>query len=110
MSAKPISDALIERLQCRSETHSLRLRLLELRAIKGQGPPGPPGPPGPKGDKPAHSWEDTALRFENPDGTWGELVELRGPRGFMAGGAGGSTTIVNNVMNGGTGNATSAAS
>jgi hypothetical protein len=42
---------------------------------------GPAGPQGPKGDKPAHQWSDTSLRFENPDGSWGSYVDLRGPTG-----------------------------
>jgi hypothetical protein len=41
--------------------------------------PGPEGPPGPKGDKPDHKWDGTKLRFEKPDGEWGEEVDLRGP-------------------------------
>lgn len=36
---------------------------------------------GPNGDKPDHEWIGTGLRFEKPDGEWGELVDLRGPRG-----------------------------
>jgi hypothetical protein len=31
-----------------------------------------------KGDKPAHQWIGTALQIENPDGTWGEAVDLSG--------------------------------
>ena len=46
-----------------------------------QGPQGPAGSQGPKGDKPAHQWSDTSLRFENPDGSWGSYVDLRGPTG-----------------------------
>lgn len=60
------------------------------RGARGeQGPAGPAGPQGPKGDKPAHEWKGTALRFENPDGTWGEAVDLRGPKGSR-GASGGS--------------------
>jgi len=44
-------------------------------------PVGLQGPPGPKGDKPAHQWNNTRLRFENPDGSWGSYVDLRGPEG-----------------------------
>lgn len=60
--------------------------------LKAKGEPGPPGPQGPKGDKPAHEWKGTALRFENPDGTWGDAVDLRGPKGSRgaSGGGGGS--------------------
>ncbi len=48
------------------------------------GPPGPPGlegPPGPVGPIPKHevSSDKSKIRFENPDGTWGEWVEA--PKG-----------------------------
>ena len=57
-----------------------------LGTIKGpQGDQGPQGEPGPKGDKPAHQWSGTSLRFENPDGTWGSLVNLKGQDGLGAG-------------------------
>jgi len=46
-----------------------------------KGDPGPRGPQGPKGDKPDHEWNGTQLRFEKPDGGWGEYVDLRGPKG-----------------------------
>lgn len=52
--------------------------------IGPQGPKGDRGEPGPKGEKgdaPAHEWSGTKLRFENPDGSWGDFVELRGPAG-----------------------------
>ena len=39
------------------------------------------GPPGPTGPMPDHNWVGTRLQFENPDDTWGELVDLRGPQG-----------------------------
>ena len=39
------------------------------------------GVEGPKGDKPAHEWQGTLLRFESPDGTWGNQVNLVGPQG-----------------------------
>lgn len=53
-----------------------------------QGEAGPPGPQGPKGDKPDHQWDGTALKFEKPDGSWGEAVDLRGPAGKRGGGGG----------------------
>lgn len=55
---------------------------------KIEGPPGDTGPqgePGPKGDKPAHQWSGTSVRFENPDGSWGSYVNLKGQDGFGAG-------------------------
>lgn len=44
--------------------------------------PGPKGDTGDKGDKPAHSWSGTQLRFENPNGTWGTYVDLKGNDGY----------------------------
>jgi hypothetical protein len=91
--------------------------LESIRGIQGeQGPQGDRGPQGeqgiqgPKGDKgddgedgqpPEHRWVGTALQFRRPDGTWGQLVELRGVRGVngeiiaqpMGGGGGGSLSI-----------------
>ena len=73
-----------------------------------QGPEGPQGPqgekgatgnPGPKGDTgdagpagangapglpPEHEWQGTQLRFKEPDGSWGQAVDLRGPAGSSA--------------------------
>lgn len=46
-----------------------------------QGPKGDIGPIGPKGDKPAHQWNGSQLRFENPNGTWGLYTDLIGPQG-----------------------------
>lgn len=57
------------------------------------GDPGPKGNPGAKGEKgddgaqglpPEHEWQGTALRFKEPDGSWGQLVNLRGPQGESA--------------------------
>ena len=45
-------------------------------------PPGPigltgiQGPTGPVGDQPAYEWNGTQIRFENPDGSWGQYVNL----------------------------------
>lgn len=36
---------------------------------------------GEDGRTPAHEWDGTRLRFENPDGSWGEWVDLRGKKG-----------------------------
>lgn len=59
---------------------------VELKGEKGEpgekGEKGDPGPAnGPKGDKPDHKWEGSALSFENPDGSWGESVNLKGEKG-----------------------------
>lgn len=55
------------------------------------GKPGKDGAKGGKGDKPAHEWIGSGLRFEKPDGTWGETVDLRGQKGAHGsrGGGGG---------------------
>ena len=46
---------------------------------------GQKGDKGDKGDMPAHQWDGTRLRFERPDGTWGEWVELKGAMVAAAG-------------------------
>jgi hypothetical protein len=42
---------------------------------------GQDGAQGERGPMPDHEWRGTAVRFEKPDGTWGQWVELRGLRG-----------------------------
>ena len=45
------------------------------------GDTGPQGTQGKKGDtglKPEHEWNNTSLRFKNPDETWGNYVNLKG--------------------------------
>lgn len=75
----------------RAELDAERQVAALLKARGAPGPRGPQGPQGPKGDKPAHEWQGTRLRFENPDGTWGDAIDLRGPKGSRGdrGGAGG---------------------
>lgn len=35
------------------------------------------GPTGPQGKPPKHEWlDDSKIRFQNPDGSWGEYVDL----------------------------------
>lgn len=73
------------------------------------------GVDGAKGEKPNHQWNGTSLRFENPDDTWGNYVDLKGDKGDYGGGlmsvvAGDNITIDNtdplnpiiNAENGGT--------
>lgn len=57
-----------------------------------QGIPGLPGEQGPQGDIPAHRWQGTKLQFQNPDKSWGELVDLRGKEGKGKKGGGGGTS------------------
>lgn len=87
--------------------------------IGPQGPEGPQGPkglqgdPGPKGDTgdtgpagadgadglpPEHEWQGTALRFKEPDGSWGQAVDLRGPAGASATVPVATTTVAGKVM------------
>lgn len=64
---------------------SLEEFIASLRGPQGERGPagrdakdGARGDKGDKGDMPAHQWDGTRLRFERPDGTWGEWVELKG--------------------------------
>jgi hypothetical protein len=59
------------------------------RGIVGEvGPQGPMGPQGEQGLPPVHEWMGFKLRFQNPDGTWGHYVNLKGPAGERGDGAG----------------------
>jgi PKD repeat protein len=53
-----------------------------------RGPQGERGPEGPMGPMPDHQWDGTRLRFEEPGGTWGKYVDLKGQPG-LAGASGG---------------------
>lgn len=63
-----------------------------------RGPKGERGPEGPVGPAPEHDWEGTSLKFRQPDGEWGELVNLKGPKGDP-----GHTGVVQIGGTGGTG-------
>ena len=69
------------------------------KAIEGpRGPQGPKGDPGPVGPMPEHEWQGTALRFEKPDGSWGEAIDLKGEPGKDGqGGGGGGAAIRDGV-------------
>jgi hypothetical protein len=67
-----------------------------------KGDPGKNGQDGQEGERgpmPDHEWRGTAVRFEKPDGTWGQWVELRGLRGpdgqliVQPGGGGGAGSL-----------------
>lgn len=68
----------------------------ELRRVEGiaaevqarQGDKGDKGDAGAVGRPPRHEWRGTKLRFENPDGTWGEWVDLQGFPGIGSRGVG----------------------
>lgn len=57
------------------------------QGIQGiQGPAGPNGAPGiqgPRGVGPKHRWNGTTLAFENPDGTWSDPTDIKGPQGIQ---------------------------
>lgn len=40
-----------------------------------------------KGSPPEYEWNQTSLRFKNPDGTWGKWVDLKGSSGKSGGGS-----------------------
>lgn len=49
-----------------------------------QGPPGEQGVQGEQGEDglaPEHQWNQSALRFRNPDGSWGSFTNLKGDQG-----------------------------
>jgi len=46
-----------------------------------RGLPGKPGKRGLNGRMPKHEWNGTFIRFENPDGSWGEWKNIQGPGG-----------------------------
>jgi len=80
-----------------------------LESLKGeQGPKGEMGPQGPAGrdgkdgkdgqdgeigPMPNHQWDGKRIRFEKPDGTWGEWVDLTGTMAPVSGGGGGSLSL-----------------
>lgn len=92
-------------LEKSSLTVERRLKAAETARLVNDNLPPKPGPrglrgfPGPKGDKPRHEWDGTSLRFENPDGSYGEFVDLKGDPGdgsgsTIVGGGGGAVSII----------------
>ena len=47
---------------------------------------------------PNHEWKGESLRFQNPDGSWGKWVDLRGARGSTGGGGGSTTASSSEVL------------
>lgn len=60
---------------------------------------GEDGKQGLKGDIPDHEWDGTKLRFERPDGTWGEWVDLKGATGnnYSLLGGGGNSSVFGSI-------------
>lgn len=71
-----------------------------------QGVPGQDGAPGEKGEDgaqglpPEHKWEGTTLYFKDPNGAWGEGVDLQGPAGPGATVPIASATVLGKVKGG----------
>lgn len=59
---------------------------------------GEKGDKGDAGPMPNHDWSGTALRFENPDGTWGDRVDLKGDPGNRVNAEPATTTTLGGVM------------
>ena len=59
---------------------------------------GEKGDKGDTGPMPNHDWSGTALRFENPDGTWGDRVDLKGDPGNRVNAEPATTTTLGGVM------------
>lgn len=56
------------------------------QGIRGEvGQQGIEGQQGETGPAPKHKWTGTALQFQNPDGSWGKQVNLKGDRGIAGG-------------------------
>jgi hypothetical protein len=65
-----------------------------------QGLSGPQGASGAPGTAPQHEWNDTKLRFQQPDGSWGQFTDLKGEdgtEGTSGGGGGGQLVTVKSV-------------
>ena len=59
---------------------------------------GQQGEKGDTGPMPNHDWSGTALRFQNPDGTWGNRVDLKGEPGNRVNAEPATTTTLGGVM------------
>lgn len=38
---------------------------------------------GPAGPSPEYEWNGTSIRFKNPNGTWGDYIDIQGPQGVQ---------------------------
>jgi len=69
-----------------------------LQGLSGaSGATGLSGTDGVDGSTPDHEWKGESLRFQNPDGTWGKWVDLKGSGG---GGGGSADTVKVNLIAG----------
>lgn len=56
------------------------------------------GQKGDTGPMPAHEWSGTSLRFQRPNGSWGERVDLKGEPGNRTNAIPATTTTLGGVM------------
>jgi hypothetical protein len=78
-AVEAVTDEVVE---ARGEHESLSVRFDNNPGPQGEpGPQGKPGKTGDTGPAPAHEWDDTRLRFQNPDGSWGDYTDLQGESG-----------------------------
>lgn len=78
---KPLIPAAIPGPAGKTPTEEELLDLIESvmpDPIPGPAGEGKPGKRGDDGFSPAHRWQGTFIQFENPDGSWGPLVNLQG--------------------------------
>jgi hypothetical protein len=72
-----------------------------INGVSGQ--PGEKGEKGDTGDTPEHEWNNTRLRFQDPEGEWGKWAELKGQDGQSSGGGGGAIIPLSGSSGGQTG-------
>ena len=88
LDARTTEDDLTVALEDIAEnSKAIRIIRRELKKLTGKPPKnGAPGKP------PAHEWNGTMIRFQNPDGSWGEWKNLQGPPGEAHPGGGTGST------------------
>lgn len=84
--------AVIQNLLLRKRQRDVDASERQRFIAEAKGERGDPGPQGETGPMPSHEWQGTKLRFEQPDGTWGKLTDLKGEPGKE--GAAGRTVVV----------------
>lgn len=72
-----IRNLVARKRQREADNEAFELRRAEIvDAARGE-----KGEKGDVGPRPDHQWKGSKLRFEKPDGTWGDYVDLKGPKG-----------------------------
>jgi hypothetical protein len=103
-----IRQMVLRKRAAKAEAVASFFRVEELLA-KAKGKDGKDGEAGKSGAIPKHEWDGTRLRFQKPDGKWGEWVDLRGKRGPKGAdgesGSSGGAAIAQSFPSGGVGGA-----